>query len=206
MFGMVLGLRTYLELAAGAVLIVGFLVFASHEREVGREQVMAADAKVVALQAQLNEQKDKDAQAIVDASTAVFKNMSSQPVPAPKLVRLCVDSLSGGPSGANGGAISKPDDAAALQVTVERPGASTGFDIRPITEHLLDTADSQITALQSYINACIKEGFCKPIVPDSTSVVPASSATTALGTAETALASSALSTLHARGGPPTLDP
>lgn len=166
MFGMVLGLRTYAEIFGAAALVVGFLLFVHHEREVGAAAVQAADAKVVALQVQLNAQKDADAQAIVNTAVAVYQNTLSKPVAAPKPVRLCLDSLGGGATGPNGGAAGSADDLADVEVTVERIGSSNGFDIGALTEHYLDEADGQIAALQAYVAACQKEGFCQATVPD----------------------------------------
>lgn len=167
MFGMTLSLRTYAEIFGSIAIVLGFLWFVHHERDIGRQEIMAKDAQVVALTNQLNAQKDADAQAIVDAATAVFNNMSHQPVPPARIVRLCSQPLSGGATGSNGGAAAKPDDSAGLQVTVERPGSEVGFDIRPITEHILDTASAEVKALQAYIGACQKEGFCRATVPDA---------------------------------------
>jgi hypothetical protein len=165
MFGLSFSIRTYAEIFGAAAILVGFLWFTHHERDIGRQEVLAADAKVVQLQEQLNAQKDLDAQALVNTATAVFQNTLNQRVPAPKPVRLCLDALSGGAAGTDGGATGGPDDLTDVQVTVERIGASTGFDVGTLTEHYLDEADGQIIALQAYVATCQKEGFCKATVP-----------------------------------------
>lgn len=168
MFGMVLSLRTYAEIFGSLAIVVGLLWFVHHERDVGYQQRVAYEAKIDALQEKLNAQKDQDAQAIVNASVAVYQNTLAKPVPAAHVVRLCDPSVPAVAAGTNGGTAGKPDDSAELQITVERPGASVGYDIRPITEYFLDRASAQITALQAYVSACQKEGFCNPTVPDAT--------------------------------------
>ena len=160
MFGLNFSIRTYAEIFGSLAIIVGFLWFVHHERDVGYQQRVAYEKKIDALQEKLNVQHDQDAQAIVDAATAVYKNMASQPVPASHVVRLCDPTVPAIAAGTNGGTSGKPDDASDLLVTVERPGASSGYDIKPVTTYLLGKADAQITALQAYIGACQKEGFC----------------------------------------------
>jgi hypothetical protein len=167
MFGMTLSLRTYAEIFGGLAIIIGFLWFVHHERDVGYQQRVAYEQKIDQLQEKLNDQHDKDAQAIVDAATAVYKNMASQPAPPARVVQLCSNPVPVKAAGPNGGAAVIPDGSASLQITVERPGSSVGYDIRPITEYFLDRADAQITALQAYVSACQKEGFCKATVPDA---------------------------------------
>lgn len=166
MFGAILGWRSYAEIFGSLAIICGFLWFVHHERDVGYQQRVAYEAKIDALQEKLNVQKDTDAQAIVNASLAVYQNAMAKPVPAARVVRLCNPAVPAVTAGADGGTVVKPDDSADLLVTVERPGESTGYDIGPVTRFFLDRADAQVTALQAYINACIKEGFCKPTVPD----------------------------------------
>src|ERR1700678_3860120 len=144
MFGLNFSIRTYIELFGAAALVIGFLWFVHHERDVGYQQRVAYERKIDALQEKLNDQHDKDAQAIVDAATAVYQNMAKRPVPASRVVRLCDPAVPAVATGANGGTPGKSDDSAQLEITVERPGASSGFDIKPITEYFLDRADAQI--------------------------------------------------------------
>jgi hypothetical protein len=165
MFGMTLSLRIYAEIFGSLALIVGFLWFVHHERDVGYQQRVAYEAKIDALQEKLNEQKDTDAQAIVNASTAVYANMARQPAPPAHVVRLCDPAVPAVAAGSNGGTAGADHDLTDVHVTVERIGSSTGFDITDLTRHYLQQADGQIVALQAYIAACQTEGFCKPTAP-----------------------------------------
>ena len=159
MFGLPLSLRTYAEIFGALILIVFITWFIHHEREIGAAKVVAADQRAVAAEQALETEKRNEAQHIVDASVAVYRNTVAAAPPADALhVRMCKPS-SGVAAGKDGSPASGSNGPTGVPTEVAS-GSDAGPDIGPATEKLLIEADAQITLLQGYVKACQAKGFC----------------------------------------------
>lgn len=156
-----------LEIDAVLALILALAValFVYHERQVGRAQIEAADAKVVAAQTVHNQEVEDRARGRIEEARELFARSVQSPVVAPVSVRLCpvapaIDtstvSHNAAPSAGGNATSGIPDFVGPVHPAV---------DVGPFTDKLLERADAQITLLQDYIRECQKEGICQVSAP-----------------------------------------
>lgn len=149
--------KLYAEIAA----VIGFAIlvawFTHKQREVGRQQVQAANA--VAEQNAIINKVELEALARMRAGVIVNELQASRVAPAPSdalSVRVCKPGT-GLPSNVrtDGGSRGPSDGEAGLS-----SGVAEGRDIGPETEQILARANAQVKALQDYIRACQEAGAC----------------------------------------------
>lgn len=143
-----LSLKTYLDIAFG-LLVVAFLAWIFHE---GEKRVEDADARAVQAQVIHNDEVNKAAQTAIQAAEEHYRTLYASAPVAPVHVSVCQPTRTSAVPG-TAVAIGTPrstgsDDAADI------PGAvGQERDIGPLTDHLFDQADAQITALQAIVRA-----------------------------------------------------
>lgn len=152
----------YTGIIVAMLIVLG--VFTSHERNVGREQIEAADAKVAQAQSIHNTEVEARAKAITQADAIVYHHVLAAPpaVDAPH-VWLHDDSSCASPVPANvsaGPAIDAKADVPTTGASGDESTVEHARDIGPSLDKLLQDADSEVTALQEYILACQDEGVC----------------------------------------------
>jgi hypothetical protein len=145
-------------------LLIAFGVYTHHERQVGRDQIEAANDKVARAQEIHNDEVEFAAKAHTDAALAIYRSTlaSSPSVDAP---HVWVRDYEGGACSVRGDAASGPvADGGAIVSTAGTPDHESTVeharDIGPSLDKLLEDADAQVVALQEYIHACQDEGVC----------------------------------------------
>lgn len=145
--------------AAAALVVAGYISwFLHHERQIGRDEVIAAQAKVVEAQKVTNAKIESLAQTRIDAALAVYRSHMDAPVVNPVHVSVCHNPGSR-PVSAHASAGSTANAGADVSEAVGPVHADT--DIGPYTDNLLDAAEDQIVYLQAYIRACQEKGICR---------------------------------------------
>lgn len=149
-------LKTYLELAAAAMLLAVVAWYPHHEREVGKQQLLAQQAAVNAATAVHNQEVEDRAKVLADQSVSQFKaTLAAPPAADAPHVRMCQPAANA--KLVQNDASAGPVDHAAV------PGTAMveGRDIGPPTDQKFQQLDSQVKALQGYISACQQAGICK---------------------------------------------
>lgn len=142
-----------------ALLLAAYISwFLHHERQIGRDEVTAAQAKVVAAQKVTNAKIEALAQSRIDAALAQYRTAMAAPVVNPIHVSVC-NHPGGGTPGSHAGAGSGSHASADVPEAVG-PVHAADLDIGPYTDNLLDGAEDQINYLQSYVKACQEKGIC----------------------------------------------
>lgn len=148
-----------LEGVAALAVAVYISWFLHHERQIGRDEVTAAQNAVVAAKKVTNAKIETLAQARIDAALAQYRSALAAPTVNPVHVGVCNHAGSSGTIGSHAGAGLGADAGADVQEAV---GPVHDTDIGPYTDNLLDAAEDQIVYLQSYIRACQEKGICHP--------------------------------------------
>lgn len=152
-------LKLYLDLAALAAVAILVGLFVHQQRDIGRKEILDADAKLAASTLQHNADVQAVAAANQAVSAAAYRALVAGPVSNPISVRVCKPAApAGNTGGADGGAGSSTHDATGLPSGVGQE--APGEDIGPFTDKLLDDATNQVKALQQYIRDCQTEGVC----------------------------------------------
>jgi hypothetical protein len=89
-------LKDWLYAAALAVAISGFIWYSHHERDVGRQQIEAADKKLADAQQKLNQALTDLAQAKSTKTGEDYAHTVATPVDHPPVARLCRPASGGG--------------------------------------------------------------------------------------------------------------
>lgn len=152
--------KFYLEGAAALAVAVYLSWFLHHERQIGRDQVTAAQNAVVAAKKVTNAKIEQLAQDRIAQALAQYRAANAASVVNPVHVSVCTLASPRGSStpGSHAGAGRGPNDPADVQEAV----GPVHTDIGPYTDNLLDRADAQVEYLQSYIRACQEKGICHP--------------------------------------------
>lgn len=146
--------RLYVEIAAALLLAGLFGWYTIHERHIGRDAILAADARTVAAQVFHNKEVEDRAQVQTDAAMAAYMRTLSRPPAADAPHVVCHKPASPGPV---------PTDVSPRPAPAspsDSPAAGT-FDPGPALDKLHEDADAEITALQAYVQACIDAKICK---------------------------------------------
>lgn len=153
--------KFYLEGAAVIAAAVYISWFLHHERQIGRDEVTAAQNAAVAAQKVTNAKIEQLAQDRIDQALTRYRTANAAPVVDPIHVSVCTPANSRGGSSARGDASASAGSHGSAGIQ-EAVGPVHAADIGPYTDNLLDAADDQIVYLQSYIRACQEKGICHP--------------------------------------------
>lgn len=153
--------EVYLWAAVAVVAIVGFSIYTHHQREVGRQEIVAKDAQIVHAKEIKDAEVEARAAALTEARFAEYKKNTAQPVVDPHILRVCEPSRR---------PVKRPQDAApqsgdhgtsGLPGDVAGEDALPGRDIGQATETILRDATERVRVLQDYIRECQRTGVCK---------------------------------------------
>lgn len=154
MFG--LSVRTILDIGIVATLMAAFATYTVHERNIGKAEIRAEQAKTVAAAKIKKGEVEKRAQEMANVLVGAYSKAISAP-PAPDAPRLrCRAPESTARVPANGGAGQVDHGKADVPAT-----GAKDFDPGPAIDTLLRNDDAQIEALQKYIETCQQLGMCK---------------------------------------------
>ncbi len=158
-----LPLRIWLSIAAVAVIGAALVGLVLHERHVGADKVTAADARVAAAQTIHNIEVETRAKVLADQAVAKLKTSLAAPPAADAPHLVCRTAPSARAMRADGVARPAADAAAFVPAEMASVGEPDPIDFGPEIDKLFSDADATVTALQSYIQACIDQGFCKAL-------------------------------------------
>ncbi len=158
--------EVYLWAGAAVLLLVLGVKINSDLRDHYQAQLLAADAKAVALENQLKAKVEADAQNTLDPANSILHVALDAPAPvAAFTLRVCPGT---GPSGAqsvvpaNGGAgLGSGASSTVVPGSVGSVAQGAGVDIVPTTEQLLARADAEIAYWRKYYADCKAHGICK---------------------------------------------
>lgn len=148
-------IRDWIYLGVFVALIGAFAYYTHHERVVGEQKIVAADAIAVKKQAAAVAKVESNASVAISSALSAYNAQRAAPLAAvPHLV--CRAARSGGNVPGHAGTSGSGHDQTAV------PAESTvPFDPAPAVVSDARDADAQITLLQAYIQSCQKAGICK---------------------------------------------
>lgn len=139
--------RDWCYLAAIIALLVGFGIFVHHERFIGEQKILAADAKTVAIQTKHDEDVQNAAKTASQEALAAYVAAHAVPtLPPAHLVCRRPASNSGAMSGDGGSA--KGSDANNTAAPVSTGTSEQGFDPGPGVSAVAADADEEIFELR----------------------------------------------------------
>lgn len=153
--------EVYIWAAVAVVAIVGFSIYTHHQREVGRQEIIAKDAQIVHAKEIKDAEVEARAVALTEARFAEYKKNTAQPVADPHVLRVCQPSRRPVKGPQDAGPQSVDHAAGGLPGAVAGGDALPGLDIGQATETILRDATEHVRVLQDYIRECQHAGVCK---------------------------------------------